>query len=46
LLKDVGGEVLYLGPVLNTASNVGVNAVEILFIKLRKAARILLSSLD
>jgi hypothetical protein len=37
---------LYLRPVLNTARDVGVDAMEVVFIKLRKAARILLSSLD
>jgi hypothetical protein len=40
------GEVLYLSSILNTTSDVGIDSMEILFIKLRKTARILLSRLD
>ena len=45
LLKNVRSEILSLRTVLNTARDVGVDPMEVLLIKLRKAARIPLSSL-
>jgi hypothetical protein len=46
LLKDVRREVLCFSSILNPALNVCVHTMEVQFIKLRKAARILLSSLN
>ena len=40
------GEVLTLRSILNTARDIGVNAMEVQLVQLRKAARILLSSLN
>jgi hypothetical protein len=45
LLKDVRGEVLRFGSILNAARDIGIDGVKIPLIELRKAARILLSSL-
>jgi len=45
LLKNVRGEILSLRTVLNTARDVGIDAMEVLLIKLREAGRIPLSSL-
>ena len=46
LLKDMCGEVLSFRSIMNPASDVGIDPVEIAFVQLRKAARIILSSLD
>jgi hypothetical protein len=46
LLEDVGGKVLNFGTIVNAPRDVGIHAVEILFVQLGKAARVVLSRFD
>src|SRR5215470_13451958 len=46
LLKDVSSKILGLGAIANSPRDVRIHAVEMEFVQLRKAARVLLSSLD
>ena len=45
-MKDVGRQVLNFRTIANSPRDVGIHAVEVLFVQLVKAARVLLSSFD
>ena len=45
-MEDVGSKILSFHTIANSPRNVGIYAVEVLFVQLGKAARVLLSSFD
>ena len=45
-MKDLGSEILDFRALANPPRNVGIHAVKVLFVQLRKAARVILSSFD
>ena len=45
-MEDVGGKILCFRTITNSPRHIGIDAVKVLFVKLCKAARVLLSSFD
>jgi hypothetical protein len=45
-MKNLGGEILDFRTITNSPRDVGIHAVEVLFVQLSKAARVILSSFD
>ena len=45
-MKDLRSEILDFRAITNVPRNVGIHAVKVLFVQLREAARVILSSFD